>query len=230
MLDLQARGVERGPGEADPLREGRVGAVRRVPHERMSHGRHVHADLVRATRLEVHLEQAGVRERLERVVVRHARAPTADDRHLVVRARVASDRRVNGAGQRIEVALRDRAIDLGRRALLELPLEVGVRRLALGHHHETGRPDIEPVHDPLALRRARSRDPVARGSEASHNGRAIPARTRMCGDADRLVDDHDVVIVVDDAHALDRLGLTWRCDFGQRHLEPGVGDESVRLR
>ena len=230
MLDLQARGVERGPGEADPLREGRVGAVRRVAHERMAHRGHVHADLVRATRLEVHLKQAGMREGLERVVVRHARAPTADDRHLVVRARVAGDGRVNGAGQWIEVALRDRAIDLGRRPLLELPLEIGVRRLALGHHHEPGGPDIEPVHDALALRRARRGDPVARSSEASNHGGAIPARTGMCGDTDGLVDDHDVVIVVDDAHALDRLGITRRCNFGQRHLEPGVGDESVGLR
>ena len=127
------------------------------------------------------------------------------------------------------MALRDRAIDLGGRALLELPLEIGVRRLALGHDHQPGRADVESVDNALPLGSTRCRDAVARRSETADHGGPVPAGARMRGDAHGLVDDDDVVVVVDDAHALDRLGLARSGGFRKRDLEPGAGDEAIGL-
>ena len=55
-------------------------------------------------------------------------------------------------------------------------------------------------------------------------GPVQPGR-RVRGDADRLVDDHDVVVVVHDPEALDGLGHQpyGRRRVGQRHLEPAAG-------
>ena len=70
------------PGQAEPGGQRGVGAVGEVADARMPQSRHVHADLVRAAGLEVDLEQARGRERLQRVVVGDARPPPATTAHL----------------------------------------------------------------------------------------------------------------------------------------------------
>ena len=108
------------PGEAEPRRQRRVGAVHGVAGARMPLRRHVHADLVRAPGLEVHLEQRRVRERLERLVVGHRVLAVGDHRELPLRARMPPDRRVDRAGERVGMALHDGVVDLLDLAVVEL--------------------------------------------------------------------------------------------------------------
>ena len=74
-----------------------------------------------------------------------------DHGELVVSLRVATDRGLDGALQRIKQPLRNRVIDLLDRALLELVLQRRVRALALGHDHQAGGADIKAMHNPLTL-------------------------------------------------------------------------------
>src|SRR3546814_6140886 len=61
----------------------------------------VHADLVGPPGLEVDVEQRGVPERLDRLVVRDAVTSAGDDRELVGAGGVPVDRRVDGAAHRV---------------------------------------------------------------------------------------------------------------------------------
>ncbi len=67
------------------------------PDARVPLRRHVHADLVRAPRLEVHLEQGRGGECLERVVVGHRGLAVGDHGEAPGRAGVPADRRVDRA-------------------------------------------------------------------------------------------------------------------------------------
>src|SRR3954470_10761845 len=88
-LQLQARG------------QLRVGAVGEVATARVMQRREVHPDLVGATRLEVDVEQAGVPERLDHLVVGDRRLGGLYDRELVVVTRVSPDGRVDGPHDRV---------------------------------------------------------------------------------------------------------------------------------
>jgi hypothetical protein len=58
---------------------------------------------------------------------------------------------------------------------LNAALAAAVRRLALGHHHEPGRADVEAVHDALPLGGAAGGDRVAeRGEPAMTVGPVQP--------------------------------------------------------
>ena len=128
-----------------------------------------------------------------------------DDRHLVVRAGMAADRRVDRAGERIRVALDQRVVGLVDRAGLEGPLQHRVRLLALGDHHQARGADVETLHDALPLRHPGGRDPEAGAGQVAQHRRPVPAQARVGSDPDRLVDHDDVVVVVDDPQSLDRL-------------------------
>ena len=133
------------------------------------------------------------------------RLAVGDDRPLVVVGGVPADRRVDGAAQRVGVALHEGVVALVDRALAELLLEQGVGPLGLGDHHQPRGADVQPVHDALALGGARGGDPVAGRREAADHGGAGPAGAGVGGHPDRLDDHHDVVVVVHDLHALDGL-------------------------
>jgi hypothetical protein len=99
----------------------------------------------------VDLEQRGVPEGLERLVVGHAVAAAGDDGELVGAGRVPVDGRVDGAARRVGVALHQRVVALVDGPLAEGVLEDGVRPLALGDHHAAARADVEAVDDALPL-------------------------------------------------------------------------------
>lgn len=114
-------------------------------------------------------------------------------------------------------------VPLVDRTLLELPLERGVRPLRLGHDHQARGTHVEAVHDALALGGTGGRDAVPGGGEPADHGRPGPAGAGMRGDTHGL-DDHDhVVVVMDDLHALDRLGddLHRRGRLWHLDLQPG---------
>src|SRR6478609_11518075 len=101
MLEAESYGVQPLPLEPDPLGQDRVRAVGEVADARMLERAHVDADLVGATGLEVDLEEAGEAVSLERRVVGDAVPAIGHDGHLVVVLRVAPDRSVDGALERI---------------------------------------------------------------------------------------------------------------------------------
>ena len=55
MVEAQPERVKPLPVEPQPGRQRRIGAVRQISDARMPDGSQVHADLVRATRLETHV-------------------------------------------------------------------------------------------------------------------------------------------------------------------------------
>ena len=102
--------------------------------------------------------------------------------------------------QRVGQALDESMVGLVDRALLECPLQHGVGVLTLGDHHQPTGPDIETMHHSLTLGRTRGRDAIAgRRQPADHRG-AGPADAGMGGNADGLVDNHQVVVVMDHDH------------------------------
>src|SRR5690606_27234424 len=112
MHEPQPYRVEPLARETEPLGEGRVRTVHRVAHARVPLRRQVHADLVGSARLDVHLDEGGVRERLERLVVRDGALAVGDDRELPLRTRVPADGRVDRADERIEPTLDDGVVHL----------------------------------------------------------------------------------------------------------------------
>ena len=65
MHEREGRGVERQPLEGHRERPSASAAVDRVARDRVAERRHVDPDLVRATRLETHLDEREVGEALE---------------------------------------------------------------------------------------------------------------------------------------------------------------------
>ncbi len=73
--------------------------------------------------LQLDVEQGRRPERLDRVVVGHRVLAACDDGEPPVTGRMPVDRRVDGATQRVHVALYERVVTLVDRTLLERPLE-----------------------------------------------------------------------------------------------------------
>ena len=126
------------------------------------------------SRLDV--EQARRPERLQRLVVRHARPAAGDHRELPVVGGVPVDRRVHGAAARVGVPLHQRRVPLVHRPVAEGVLEHGVGPLALRQHHQAGGADVEPVHDALPLGRTAGGHAVPHRGDGLHHGRDRPSR------------------------------------------------------
>ncbi len=103
--------------------------------------------------------------------------------------------------------------------------------LALGHHHQAAGADVQAVHDPLPLGRAGGGDAHPGRGQRPQDGRTGPARARVGGHADGLVDDDQVVVLVDHDEAVDRLGLhaERRGRVREPDLQPGPRMQAVRL-
>ena len=149
----------------------------------MVDGGHVHPDLVGPTGLQVHLEQRGADEGVQRVVVGDAGPAGRGDGHLVLRAGVPPDGRVDGADERVRVALHQRVVRLVDRTGAEGALQPGVGELALGHHHQPRGADVEPLDDALPLRHARrwrsgSRRPPGGPARSGRSSRHSGGRPR----------------------------------------------------
>jgi hypothetical protein len=86
------------------------------------------------------------------------------------------------------------------------------------------------MNDALPLSRATRADPVTGRDEAADYRCSVPTRARMCGHADWLVDDHDVVVLVDDLETRDALGgdVDRRGRQRQVNIEPRTAAHPVR--
>ena len=129
--------------------------VDRIADDRVPDRREVHADLVRAPRLEAHGLQRVLRKRLDEPEVRdrRTRADAVDGPARAV-LRIAADRRLDPPGQARGAAVHERevlALDL---ATAQHPLQ-RLQRLAVARHDEQARRlAVEAVHPARAVRLA----------------------------------------------------------------------------
>lgn len=137
----------------------KTGAVDRIADHGMTGVRHVHADLVRATRFELEREQAGDRfpinpsELLDCLEVSDCVASSfgmgycnsgsvgaaAAERRFYGPARAARRSPHQGQVAPLETAIDTVALELGRKPL--------VRGIRLGHNEQPGRILVEAMHD-----------------------------------------------------------------------------------
>ena len=171
----------------------------------MPDGREVHADLVRAARLELEVQQARARQRLGQLEVRHGRAlGAAADGHAADVVAVAPDRRVDRAPARGRAAAHERdvlALDPARAHLLA---ERRVGLVAARQHEQARGVAVEPVDHARALLVVAAAQ--AEGAQRGHERGPDDARSRMRDHPGGLVGDDHVVV-----------------DQGERDLEPDAG-------
>jgi hypothetical protein len=150
----EALGVQELARErAGPLRA----AVDAVAGDRVADRRQMDAELVRAPRLGVQLQQRVAVDLAQDVVARARLAAAGDDGHLLALHGMARDRRVDDALRRLEPAFDEREVRLLDAPLLELTRERNVGRVVLRDDDQAGRVLVEPVDDagPLAVGGAR---------------------------------------------------------------------------
>ncbi len=219
------------PLQAEPGGQDRVGAIGEVTDAGVAQRREVHPDLVRATGLEMDLDQRGRAERLDHLVVGHAGPPARDDGPAVVLGGMTADRGVDAPGQRVRMPLHESVVDLLHRSFAKGLFEPRVGEFALGHHHQAAGAHVQAVHDALALRCSGGGDPVAGRGQPADDGRPVPARAGMGGNPDRLVHHDEIVVVVEHRQARDRFGIQLRgaLRLRQLHLEPGAGPQPLGL-
>ncbi len=128
-------------------------AVERVAHHRMPKRRHVHANLMRASSLDLELDQRKLAVRridfsLHYVMRYRVAATVAPRRHARAALGVAADGALNRAAILLRPAVDERDIGLMHLSRAELLREAAMRFIVFRHHHQpTGRA-VEAMHDP----------------------------------------------------------------------------------
>ncbi len=189
--------------QTKPFREHRVGPVGEVPRARVVQCGEVHPNLVGAAGFQLDVEQARGLVGFHCVVMGDAVPAALGDGELPVVTAMPADRRIDGAAGRIRMSLHQCVIALVDGALLECPLEHGVGTLGERHHHHARCADVQTVHDALPFVDARGGDPEARGGKPAEHRRPVPADRGVGGHTGGLVDRDDVVVGVQNRHALD---------------------------
>lgn len=202
----------------------RIGAIGQVATARMFYRREVHSNLVRATGFQVYVEQAGRHERLKGVVVGDGMTTILDHGKFPVVTAMPADGRIDCAAGWIRMPLHESVIALLNPPVFEGSLELGVGLLGQRYDHHPGGSNVQAVHDPLAFGNTGRRHPEAGRCESTEHGRPGPADGGVGGDACRLVDGNQIVVGIEDLHALDHLDavLRRRLGLGQRDLQPGT--------
>ena len=153
-------------------------AVHGIAEHRMADRREVHADLVRAARLQLQAQQARARRaaRASSKCVTAGALAAAADRHAADVVAIAADRRVDRAAARGRAAAHERdvlALDLARAHLLA---ERRVGLVAAREHEQAGGVAVEPVDHarPLLVVAAAQAETRAARPRASARPRRAP--------------------------------------------------------
>src|SRR6266568_1608210 len=157
---------EREPGRVQQLpRRERLEALGRLPlgrrdapaaaegvlpvaHDRVSHVRQMHADLVGAPGAERHAQQVGLREPRGHPHVRDRVAPPREHRHALAIRGMARDRRLDVHGALRKVAPGEGRVHTLDLAPLDHAREAAVREVGLRDEQQTRGVAIEAVYDP----------------------------------------------------------------------------------
>ena len=230
MLGARNRGglhaTTGAPDRAWP--QGRVGPIHRIANARMPNRCHVNPDLMCPAGFQLDFEQGGRDKRFQGGVVSDAVPSPVHHRHLVVRPRVPPDRRLDGAGKRIWMALHERVVDLVDASRSECSFQDRARSLLATTINQvptssrctmprrSGTPEVE-IRKPAPARWLRTSGP--------------PAQARVSRDADRFVDHDDVVVIVhdDDTFHLLRAYLDEPRMIGELDLQKRADADPVGL-
>src|SRR5215831_8643141 len=197
MYEREARGVQRLAAESKRA----LPAVGGIADEWMPEGSEMHADLVRAPRLEPAREQRGRAEALDDRVMRARGLAGRNDRHRRAPRRMAPDRCLDRSAV-AEVAGRERQVFAMDGTCRELTHEIGVRGQRLRDDEEPARVLVEAMDDARARHGGKPRRVM---EERVLQGAATIARARMHDQARGLVDDEQRIVLVHDRKC-DRLG------------------------
>src|SRR4029453_12256246 len=150
--ETKADGVQPLPFQAELGSQNWVGPIHRIADAGMSNRCHVYPDLMGSAGFQLDLEQSCCDKSFQGRVVGDAVPAFVHHRHLVIRAMMPSDRSLDGASERIRMALPQRVVDLVNAPRAECSFEDRVRMLALRDHHQPGGPDVQALHDAAPLR------------------------------------------------------------------------------
>ena len=139
-------------------------------------------------------------------------APFRNDGHLFSVAWIAADGRVDDPVRRRDDVGSERKIDLADRPLLELTLDMETGPFGEGDDHEPGRVSVQSVDDTGAALPSHAGELAKACEERVDGGAGRVTGARVHDHAGRLVDNHQLIILIDDVEGdrfgLQRLGLT----------------------
>ena len=118
-----------------------------------------------------------------------------------------ADRSINSPHERIRQSLYQGMIYLLNGTILKGTFKLGICPLAARHHHKPASADVQPVHNPLTLRRPGGSHGNAFSQKSRKNSRPMPPVRRMRGNTSRFIDHHNIVIAIDYAEAIYLFGL-----------------------
>ncbi len=205
--------------------------------------RHMHADLMGATRLQPASNQSGDAEILQRLVMGDgfASARGRHDRHAFTMRRVSTDRRIDNAASPVGSAPHESEIVAHQMQLasmiLEEPRQALVRGVGLGDHKKPCGVLVDAMHDAGFFDAANARQGFAAvGYERIDQRPGLVAAGRMHHQTGRLVDDKEMRVLENDIQrnvfALGLSGLGGRNYEGHRFASDettvGVGDRATR--
>ena len=202
-------------------------AIDGVAEQRRANVRHVHANLMRAARLELELAVRVRAKALQDAVTGERGASAFGHGHLRSLAAVPADRRVDGAAARQD-ALANRSVRALDLAPLQSRRQHGVALQRARDEQQAARVLVEPVHETGA--RQHLELGVAMQQRILQRARTV-AGARVHDEADGLVDDEQGVIGMDDRKRY-RLGARFdgRFELGRKRelfaafeLEPRLG-------
>lgn len=216
--------------EAEARQKFRVGTVEGVSDERMMLVRHMHPYLVSASRLKGDLNETGIAECLESAVMGNRVSSVCYDRELPIAILPAAERGIDSAVKGIELSLDERVVNLVHRAFFKCPFKLAVCALATRHDHQPARTNVETLHDAVSLCWPASGNANTERSEGPKDGWSAPAGCWMRDDADRFVDDDDIVVEMNDGHSINwRRGDAKGLRLAPRHVEHLASRNSVRF-
>ena len=188
--------------------------------------REVDADLVRPPRLEPHPQQRVPGQQLDHLEVCDRLARRVRVERLARRlGPVAPDRRLDPPAARARPTADERQVFALEPVAADERLQAAVCPFRPRHDHEPGRVPVEPVDDPGPIGLVASGRPPEQPVDERAGRVSGP---RVDGDAGRLVDDEQLLVLVGDAkieRGRDELGRRGRLEFD---LLPRL--QSVRLR
>src|SRR5580658_6887264 len=182
-------------------------AIERVADDGMAERLHVYTNLVRASGLDVDLQQRepamSTVDALDDAPVRDGVAAAgASSGHACAAHDVAADGKMDRAFVTLDVAMHERDVDLAQVARGEVLRERAMRDVVLGDDNEPAGLLVETVHDAGTQLTTSRRELLTEVKEQRVHQRATVVLERSCAGVDAhacsLVDDGEIVILVDD--------------------------------
>ena len=159
----------------------------------------MHTNLMRAACTQPAAHQRILAKALQHLILRHGiAAALLDHRHLLAVILIAGNLRFNHAAVRLDIATHHGQIGTLRRLRLNLLRQRHMRRIILRANHNAAGVLIQTMHNARTDNTVDARQILAMIQQRIHQRAAVIAGSRMHHHAARLIDNHDVIILIDD--------------------------------